>query len=710
MKQVLQDLKTGATLLVEAPTPQVRPGHVLVSTRATLVSAGTERMLLEFGRSGLVEKARQQPDKVRQVLAKVRTDGLLETIAAVRAKLDQPLPMGYCNAGRVIAVGDGVTELRVGDRVLSNGPHAEVVRVPRNLCVPIPDGVPDEHAPFAVIGAIALQGLRLAAPTFGETFVVSGLGLIGLLAVQLLRANGCRVIGIDPDARRLALAERFGASPVRLQEGTDVVTEATRLSAGRGVDGVLIAASTASSDPVRQAAQMSRKRGRIVLLGVTGLELSRADFYEKELSFQVSCSYGPGRYDPGYEDRGNDYPIGFVRWTEQRNFEAVLEAMAAGQVDAGPLISHRFEIGSAAAAYGALADDRSALGIVLTYAETGGAAPVRTILLDRVAAAVSDQPVVGAIGAGNYASRVLLPAFAAAGMTMDTLVTTGSAQTVPAAQRLGFRRVSTELAAVLDAAVDLVVIATRHDSHAYLAASALRAGKHVFVEKPAAVTREQLLDLEAAFVESRALAAPPMLTVGFNRRFAPHISAVKEMLRTRGGPRAFVYTVNAGSIPSSHWTQDADAGGGRLIGEACHFIDLLRFLAGAPIVTAQALALRDSSAQVPADTLTLQLAFGDGSVGSIQYLANGAREFPKERLEVFCGGGVLRVDNFRRLESFGWPGAQTARGWRQDKGQRVMAAALANRITHGGEPLISADEIFEVARIALDCAEQVSRK
>lgn len=709
MKQVLQDLKSGETLLVETPAPQVTPGHLLIATRASLLSAGTERMLLEFGQAGLLDKARQQPDKVRQVLAKVRTDGLFETVAAVRAKLEQPLPMGYCNAGRVIALGAGVTEFRVGDRVATNGPHAEIVRVPRNLCARIPDGVAEEQATFAVIGAIALQGLRLAAPTFGEVFVVSGLGLIGLLAVQLLRANGCRVIGIDPDARRLALAEQFGAVPIRLDEGVDVVAEATRLSGGRGVDGVLIAASTSSSDPVRQAAQMSRKRGRIVLLGVTGLELSRADFYEKELSFQVSCSYGPGRYDPGYEDRGNDYPLGLVRWTEQRNFEAVLDAMAAGQLDTGALITNRFDIAQAPAAYATLGEDRSALGIVLTYPASNSVAPARAVLLRPGVAAVPGQVVVGAIGAGNYASRVLLPAFASAGMVMDTLVTTGSAQTLPVAKKLKFRQVATEVEAALAADVNLVVIATRHDSHAGLAAQALRAGKHVFVEKPAAVTREQLLHLETTYAETRALACPPSLTVGFNRRFSPHIQHVRQLLSTRRAPKAFVYTVNAGAIPATHWTQDAEAGGGRLVGEACHFIDLLRFLAGAPIAAARASALRDHSTRTPADTLALQLEFADGSLGSIQYLANGAREFPKERLEVFCGGGVLRVDNFRRLEAFGWPGAGTTRGWRQDKGQGAMAIALSERLAQGGEPLIPAEELFDVARVALDCAEQVSR-
>jgi predicted dehydrogenase/threonine dehydrogenase-like Zn-dependent dehydrogenase len=706
MKQVLQDLKTGATLVVDAPAPVPGPNEVLIATRASLLSAGTERMLLEFGRSGLIDKARQQPDKVRQVLDKIRTDGLVETLGAVRAKLDQPLPMGYCNAGVVVARGTAVTEFEVGQRVVSNGPHAELVRVSRNLCARIPDGVPDDEASFTVLGSIALQGLRLAAPTLGETFVVSGLGLIGLTAVQLLRANGCRVVGLDFDPARLELARRFGARTVALGDGVDPVQEVLRATDGRGADGVLIAASTSSSDPVRQAAQMSRKRGRIVLLGVTGLELSRADFYEKELTFQVSCSYGPGRYDPAYEERGQDYPLGFVRWTEQRNFAAVLDAIAERRLDVRPMLTHRFPIADAGAAYDALASDRNALGIVLEYPASGPAPQQRSVAvasrpIDRA------QPVLAAIGGGNYASRVLLPAFQAAGFDLHTLVTTGSAQTVPTAGKLGFRRAATDVTEALgEPTVSLVAIATRHDTHADLAIAALRSGKHVFVEKPLVTTREQLAALERTLAELGP--AAPSLTVGFNRRFAPHVQRARTLLARRSGPRAFVYTVNAGAIPAEHWTQDPRKGGGRLVGEGCHFIDLLRFLADAPIARAQALALEEPTRRgAPPDTFGIQLAFADGSLGTIQYFANGARSFPKERLEIFAGGGVLRIDNFRRFEAFAWPGASNDRLWSQDKGQSRMAAALRDAIVAGGAPPIPLDQILEVARATLDCAEQV---
>ncbi|NZA25832.1 zinc-binding alcohol dehydrogenase, partial [Luteimonas sp. SJ-92] len=384
MQQILQNLRDGSTALADVPAPALRRGQLLIRTHATLVSAGTERMLVEFGKANLLQKARQQPDKVRMVLEKVRTDGLASTVDAVRSKLDQPLALGYCNVGTVIAIGEGVEGFGVGDRVASNGKHAEIVAVPANLCARVPDGVEDAHAAFTVVGAIALQGIRLAAPTLGEAVVVTGLGLIGLIAVQLLRAQGCRVLGIDFGPDKLALARGFGAETVDLAAGEDPVAAAQRFSRGRGVDAVLITASTRSSEPVAQAAHMCRKRARIVLVGVTGLELSRADFYEKELSFQVSCSYGPGRYDPAYEEGGHDYPVGFVRWTEQRNFEAVLDMLGAGALRMAPLVSHRFGIGEAEAAYALLAGGEPSLGIVLDYAGDAAraeAATARTVAL-----------------------------------------------------------------------------------------------------------------------------------------------------------------------------------------------------------------------------------------------------------------------------------------------------------------------------------------
>ena len=446
MRQILQDLKTGATRVTDVPRPAVRPREMLITTRRSLISAGTERMLVEFGQANLLAKARSQPDKVRQVLDKIQTDGLLATVESAFARLNQPLPLGYCNAGVVLEVGEGVTGFAVGDRVASNGPHAEVVSVPKHLCARIPDAVSDEEAAFTVLGAIALQGIRLAAPTLGETVVVIGLGLVGLLTVQMLRANGCRVLGTDYNADRVGLARQFGAETVDLSAGADPITAANALSTDRGVDAVLITAATNSSEPVHQAAQMCRKHGRVVLVGVTGLELNRADFYEKELTFQVSCSYGPGRYDPEYEEKGHDYPFGFVRWTEQRNMEAVLQLMADGRLDVKPLISHRIPLAQAEEAYRLLTEDRSALGILLTYPGTMHDLSRTVEISPRVERPVPSfaHPTVGVIGAGNFTLLVMLPVLKKTPAVLKSIVSAGGTSAAIAARKYGFQQASTD--------------------------------------------------------------------------------------------------------------------------------------------------------------------------------------------------------------------------------------------------------------------------
>ena len=582
--------------------------------------------MVGFGRGALVSKVRQQTDKVAQVFDKMRTDGVAATLEAVRSKLDQPIALGYCNVGRVLEVGRGAEGFEVGDRVVSNGKHAELVVVPRNLCARVPDNVDDESAAFTVLGAIALQGVRLAQPTLGESVAVVGLGLIGLLAVQILRANGCRVLGVDLDPARLELARRFGAETVDVAKGGDPVAAAVAFSRGRGIDAVVLTASTSSSEPVAQAARMCRKRGRIVLVGVTGLELSRADFYEKELSFQVSCSYGPGRYDAEYEEGGHDYPVGFVRWTEQRNFEAVLDLMAGGALDVAPLLTHRFELERAADAYDLLASGAASLGILLQYPQApSGAAVVpesRTIAL-RSSDGAAGRASVAFLGAGNYAGRVLIPAFKAAGAHLQTVVSAGGASAVHFGNKFGFANASTDGAAALaDLAVDTVVIATRHDAHARLVVAALRAGKHVFCEKPLCLTLDELAGIEAEAVRH----PDRLLMVGFNRRFAPQVVKMRELLSSVAEPKSFLMTVNAGAIPATHWTQDRAVGGGRIVGEGCHFVDLLRHLAGAPIVRTHAVALgRPPALAVAADRAPRTRGLGDGSVGC-QARAGSARE------------------------------------------------------------------------------------
>jgi predicted dehydrogenase/threonine dehydrogenase-like Zn-dependent dehydrogenase len=704
MKQVLQSLQNGATKLTEVPAPSAMTGQLLIHTNISLVSAGTERMLVEFGKANWLDKVRQQPDKVRMVLDKVRTEGLAVTVEAVRSKLDQPLAPGYCNVGRVAELGVGVKGLAVGDRVVSNGKHAEVVCVPKNLCARIPDSVADEQAAFAVLAAIGLQGIRLAKPTLGECVVVTGLGLIGLLTVQMLRAQGCRVLGIDFDPQRLALARQFGAEVVNPDAGENVLAAAQTFSRGRGVDAVIITASTQSNEPVNQAAKMCRTRGRIVLVGVTGLELSRADFYEKELSFQVSCSYGPGRYDPAYEKGGQDYPVGFVRWTEQRNFEAVLDLMASGQLDVAPLITHRFPLERAPDAYALLTSAEPSLGILLEYPAAARAGPVRpaegrTVLLAPAALAPA-KGGIAFLGAGNYAGRVLMPAFRKAGAQLHTVVSAGGVSAAHYGRKFGFSKASTDASEVLaDPAVDTVVIATRHNVHARQVLAALRAGKHVFCEKPLCLTLDELAEIDA-----EASGRPSQrLMVGFNRRFAPQVVKMKILLGAVAEPKSFIMLVNAGAIPSNHWTQDKAVGGGRIVGEGCHFIDLLRHLAGASIVGYRVVALnRHPALQVTDDKVTITLKFADGSVGTVHYLANGDKGFPKERLEVFCAGKVLQLDNFRRLRGWGWKGFSKMHLWRQDKGQVACASTFVGAVKQGQPTPIPLDEILEVSRVSIE--------
>lgn len=709
MKQVLQELGSGRTILAEVPEPAAAVGSVRIVSRRSLISAGTERMLVEFGRSGWLDRVRQHPERVRQVLDKVRTDGVVATISAVRSKLDQTIPLGYCNVGEVAAAAAGLSP---GDRVVSNGPHAEVVVVPANLCARVPANVSDDAAAFTVVGAIALQGLRLAAPTLGESFVVTGLGLIGLITVQLLRANGCRVLGIDPDPRRTALARRFGASTVELARGEDPLAAASAFSQGRGVDAVLITANTNSDEPVSQAAHMCRQRGRIVLVGVAGLRLNRADFYEKELTFQVSCSYGPGRYDPDYEEGGRDYPFGYVRWTEQRNFEAVLALMAAGQLQMDPLIEHRFALAEAARAYDLLASDAPQLGILLEYAPRamGSAAAASVTLPQDARTVVAGEPAVAVIGAGNYAARVLIPAFARAGARFVGIASRGGVSAAHLGRRFGFATVTTDAASLIaDPRVKAVVVATRHDTHAPLVVRALSEGKHVFVEKPLAINASQLDQIEATLM-AIAPQDRPLLMVGFNRRFAPHMVRMKALLQATPGPKSLVVTVNAGAIPADHWTQDASIGGGRIIGEACHFVDLVRFLVGAPIEQWDISRVSsDGSAAEPDDKATITLRCADGSVGAIHYFANGHASFPKERIEVFSAGRILQLDNFRTLRGWGWRGFSGMRLWRQDKGQSACVAAFVEALRAGRPAPIPLAELLEVSRVTVELGTAARR-
>jgi predicted dehydrogenase len=706
MKQILQNLKSGKIELADVPAPVCRPGQLLIATRRSLISAGTERMLVEFGQASLLAKARQQPERVVQVLNKMRTDGLLPTLEAVFARLDQPLPLGYCNAGVVLEVGQGMSGFSVGARVVSNGPHAELVCMPGNLCASIPAGVSDDQAAFTVLASVALQGIRLAAPTLGENVAIIGMGLIGLMAAQMLLANGCRVLGIDLDPGRLALARSLGVETADLSTGVDPVVAGMAFSGSRGVDAVLITASTKSSDPVHQAAQMSRKRGRIVLVGVTGLELSRADFYEKELTFQVSCSYGPGRYDEAYEQGGHDYPFGFVRWTEQRNFEAVLGLMASGRLDVKPLISRHMPHGQAAEAYRLLLDDRLLLGVLLTYPESGVDLS-RTVKIPSGAPgspSLAKNPVVGVIGAGNFATSILFPALKKTGAALKSIASGNDTTAAVAARRFGFQQATSDYRTLLeDAEINTVFIATRHNLHARLVVEALQAGKHVFVEKPLALNRTEL----DTILEAWQLTQEQLLMVGFNRRFSPLIVRMRQLLASRSQPVSAIYTVNAGAIPPDNWTQDPRIGGGRIIGEGCHFIDLLRHLVGHPLAGLEARSMGAvSGVAARQDKMTILLEYADGSTGAVHYLANGSKSFPKERVEVFSEGRVLALDNFRSLRAYGWKGFKNMSLSRQDKGHNAEIAAYIARVAAGGEPLIPVPELVEATLASFRAVER----
>ncbi len=691
MKQILQNLKTGKTEISNVPKPSKKSGSLLIKSRNSLISAGTERTLVEFGKSSLINKAKSQPEKVFQVINKIKTDGLAPTLEAVFNRLDEPLPLGYCNAGIVLDTSAYKNEFIKGDRVVSNGAHAEVVSVPYNLCAKIPDFVTDEQASFTVLASIGLQGLRLAEPTLNDKFVVYGLGLIGLVTVQLLKANGCEVLGVDFNPSRLRLAEKFGAKTVDIGQA-DPLTAAMSWSGGKGVDGVLITASAKSDDIVHHAAQMCRKRGRIVLVGVVGLNLKRADFYEKELSFQVSCSYGPGRYDEKYEQEGQDYPYGFVRWTEQRNFEAVLQLMSLGKLTVDDLITHRIPFDNASEAYDIITQDPDALGVILQYPEQVDMAT--TIEIPTIKNVRKGTAVVGIIGAGNFSKMTLMPALnkTSARLAYISDLKGDSARYV--ANKFSVEKATTDYKVILaDPDVQAVLIAVGHNLHSRLVCEVLEAGKHVFVEKPLAMKVEELKTIVSTLKHPNDLS----LMVGFNRRFSPHTLKIMELLKGRTEPLAMNMTVNAGIIPPGHWVHDPVRGGGRIIGEACHFIDLMVFLCGSPVVSVSSHRM-GGNAVIPEDKMSISLDFADGSIGTVNYFANGSKSYPKETLEVFSEGRVVRLENFRRTTGFGFKGFRKFTTWRQDKGHVGQFASFVRNIEQGGAPLIP---IFDLINVTL---------
>jgi predicted dehydrogenase/threonine dehydrogenase-like Zn-dependent dehydrogenase len=700
MKQIIQDLKSGRTILEEVPAPKVGYGKVLIQTSRTLVSLGTERMLVEFGKANYIEKARQQPDKVKMVLDKVKTDGLKPTYESVVNKLGQPLPLGYCNVGRVIEVGEGVNEFKVGDRVASNGVHSEFVCVAKNLIAKIPDTVSDDEAAFTVIGAIALQGVRLANPTLGETIVVVGMGLIGLVTSQLLLANGCNVIGIDVDQSKLDIAKEWGVNVVNPAKGGDSVKYVESQTEAIGADAVIITASSKSNDIIHDSALMSRKRGRIVLVGVIGLDLRRDDFFKKELTFQVSSSYGPGRYDEFYEANGNDYPIGFVRWTEKRNFEAILNSIATARLNVKQLITERVKLEE----YGTIYGDMRKSGSIASIIEYALTTEHKTLVSFNDISFKGSKGVVGIIGAGNFTSATILPRLSKIKASLKYIASEGGLSSTTLAKRFNIANATSDYKQILqDSEVDLVLITTRHGHHAKMTTETLKAGKHVFVEKPLALNNQeldQILDVynspNLSPTQSSSCKVTPSLTVGFNRRFAPLAIEMKKQLGNSNVPMNIIATMNAGFIPPEVWVHDLNAGGGRIIGEACHFIDLCTYLAGSKVKSVVMNAMGENP-QENTDNATILLKYENGTNAVINYFANGSKSYSKERLEVFSQDKVLIMDNWRKLKGYGFKNF-SSKSSSQDKGHANQFDQLIGTIQKGGKPIIPLDEIINTTK------------
>lgn len=700
MKQIIQDLKSGDTILEEVPVPQVKAGSVLIQTTRSLVSLGTERMLVEFGKANLIEKARQQPDKVKQTLDKLKTDGIMPTLEAVFNKLGQPLPLGYCNVGKVIAVGRGVTEFVVGDRVASNGNHAEYVCVPKNLVAKIPDNVSDDEAAFTVIGSIGLEGVRLIKPELGETVVVIGMGLIGLMSAQILIANGCRVVGVEFDQAKLDLAAQWGVIPVNPSKGDDQVKVVEELTGGVGADAVLITASAHTNDIIHNACLMSRKRGRVVLVGVIGLDMRRDDFYKKELSFQVSCSYGPGRYDEDYENKGIDYPLPYVRWTEKRNFETILQLISNKKVDVQSLITEKVELENYKEIYGDMRK-RGSIASILRYPEVSNISRVVEIEGKKFN---SSKGKIGIIGAGNYTGSTVIPCLKKANASVKYIASAGGLTAKVMAKKMGAECATSDYKLILqDPEVSLAIITTRHNMHAKMVLETLQAGKSVFVEKPLCLNMDELNEIVDAY---KSAPQGTTLTVGFNRRFSPFAVKMKQLIGD--GPKNIIATMNAGFIPLDVWVHDLQVGGGRIIGEACHFIDLCSYLAGSKVISVCMNAMGENPEE-NTDNASILLRYANGTNAVINYFANGSKSYAKERVEVFSQERVLILDNWRKLTGYGVKGFSKMSG-SLDKGQKAEFAMLNERIKNGGEPLIPMDSIVNTTKASFAAIQSLKER
>lgn len=697
MKQIIQDLKKGRTILEEVPVPQVGIGQVLIKTTRSLVSLGTERMLVEFGKANLIRKARQQPEKVKQVLDKIKADGLLPTLESVFKKLGQPLPLGYCNVGKVVEFGPETSDFKIGDRVASNGPHAEYVCVSENLVAHIPDNVSDDEATFTVIGSIGLQGVRLIQPTIGETIVVIGLGLIGLITSEILIANGCIVIGFDFDESKVNLAIEKGVKGFVVSKETNPVKRVESITNDIGADGVVITASSKSNKIIAQSAEMCRKKGRIILVGVVGLDINRNQFYEKELSFQVSCSYGPGRYDEDYEQKGIDYPLPYVRWTEKRNFETILNLIGDKKLDVNPLISEIVPIEEYEKIYGNI-DKTKSIATIFSYPEE--ARHVTSVKVTSRNFSLS-KCIIGIIGTGNYTQMILLPVLNKLKAKIKMLANLEGVSSTALARKYKIPVSTTDYKTILsDPEINTVFVITRHDQHASLVKEILKTGKNVFVEKPLALNQNELDKIIQIYKGSNNT-----LTVGFNRRFSPFTQKIKRLLGGSGTPLNMIANVNAGYISPENWVHDMDVGGGRIIGEACHFIDLFGYFTGS-YVRKVCMSALGTNPKENSDNAILVLQYADGSQGVINYFSNGNKSYSKERIEIYSEGKTLILDNFRYLRGYGIKGFKRLSS-KQDKGHLNQFKELIERTRKGGESIIPFELLVNTTKTSFSAIESL---
>ena len=692
MKQLLQDLKKGEILLEEIPLPNCGQNEVLIKTEKSLISPGTERMLLEFGRSSYIQKARQQPDKVKMVLNKIKTDGLAPTLETVFAKLGEPMPLGYCNAGTVIEVGSNVTEFKVGDRVVSNGSHSEVVVVGKNLVAKIPDNVSFEIASFTVISSIALQGIRLFQPTLGEKVVVIGLGLIGQITMELLRANGCEPVGVDIDQGKVELSRSNGFIALNPANGEDPVSFVENYTKEIGVDGVIITAATKSNAPLEQAAEITRKKGRIVAVGAIGMHIPRPPFYEKEIAFYISSSYGPGRYDSKYEEEGIDYPIGFVRWTQNRNFQAILQLFSNGSLNFDYLITHRYKFYDAPTAYDEILDNRNALGVLLEYEKLENIIIDKKINIVSSSSDIGSEVNIGVIGSGNFTKIVVLPILKSSNAKLVGISSAKGVSGAISGKKFGFEYTTTDYTELLnDKKINTIFIMTRHNNHSQLIIESLEAGKNVFVEKPLAINMEQLADVVKTCNKLASKDKMPHLMVGFNRRFSPFAKDIFSKIKGRSSALAMNMTINAGTLPKDLWVHDPKIGGGRIIGEGCHFIDTMSYFASSDVVSVYSTALNnENELAIKNDNVMLNMKFKDGSIGTLSYLSNGNKSFAKEQMSLFCEGKVFVLDNYKKNSGYG---SSNFKKFSQDKGHKSEMLGFIENIKISNKSLISLESL-----------------